>query len=40
MSDARHFANLEDFHSLSMTPDGRFVAFIANANQGQTLILA
>src|ERR1019366_3463142 len=23
-------ANLEDFHNVSMTPDGRFIAFIAN----------
>ena len=29
-------ANLEDFHNLSLTPDGRFVAFIANTNPGVT----
>lgn len=27
-------ANLEDFHDLSLTPDGRFIAFIANTNAG------
>ncbi|MGA2244329.1 MAG: hypothetical protein ABSH48_04955 [Verrucomicrobiota bacterium] len=27
-------ANLEDFHDLSMTPDARFIAFIANKNAG------
>jgi Tol biopolymer transport system component len=29
-------ANLEDFHDLSLTPDGRFIAFIANTNAGST----
>jgi Tol biopolymer transport system component len=27
-------ANLEDFHDLAMTPDGRFVAFVGNTNTG------